>query len=1308
MGPDEQTPPASDPPQPAGDGIHLQARATDHATILQAGRDQHVHYTDGAHEQRRIAPGAPVSGAECPYPGLAPFEQGQAQWFFGRDRLLADLMARLDQRLRTGRAQVVVAPSGAGKSSLLRAGLLAGLDQAALPGSDRWPKMLFTPTAEPLRALATQLATLTGTDPAALTATLTADPHQCVPLLRRALGHHHCGGGENPARVVLVVDQFEEIFTLCSDDRQRRTFVDLLSRTAGGRADDEAAAKPAGPHPVGLVVLGIRADFYASCVDFPQLRTALEDAPLVVGSMSDLELREAIRFPARNVGLDLEPGLVELLLRDLGSPTERAGGAKESPGAQTAQRAQRAQEESQEESQEAHDEAGYEAGRLPLLAHALRVSWQQRHGATLTVQGYQATGGIQRAIATTAEGVFARLDAEGQRITQSLFLRLVKVREGGEDTRRRLARAELAGVDTAVDAVVDEFTRARLLTRRRDTVEITHEALLHSWPRLREWIDADRAGRLTHQNLEETAAAWERDHRDTSLLYRGSRLEVAGTWAATAPPGTLSTLAQDFLAACSRARRRTTRIRRTVIAVLAALGLIASAAAAFAFQQRGEALDQRDLAVYNRLLAEADQLHDTDLSLSAQLNLVAYRMRPDDETYTRLITTADDPLSTPLSGHSDRVTSVAYSPDGRVLATGSYDKTVRLWNVSDPTRPRPLGAPLVGDAVANDVTFSPDGHTLVAAGADARLRLWNVSDPARPAPLGTPWKAHAAGVSQVAFSPDGRLLGTGGYDRTVRLWSMADPARPTLLGEPLTGPEGGVWSVAFSPDGRTLAMGSADNTIRLWNVSDPARPVPLGKPLKGHSGIVSSVAFSPDGHLLAATSQGDSSVRLWDVSDPAHPKSGGGPLRKDRNVMTRVAFSPDSRILAVGSGASVVRLWNVSNPASPKLIGRTLTGHTNLVAAVAFAPDGHTLATGSYDGSVRLWNIPATWLIGPANSVLSAAFSRHGHLLATGSYDRTARLWDVSDPARPQLLGKPLTGQAGPVSSVAFGPVGRTLATGSADATVWLWDVSDPARPVRLGASLTSHTGAVNSVAFGPDGRTLATGSADATVRLWDVSDPARPLRLGAPLTGHTGAVNSVAFSPDGRTLATGSADATVRLWDVSDPARPALRVRPLAPDSYGVSSVAFSPDGHTLATGSYGFTARLWNVSVPNRPTLRGKPLKGHTSAVWSVAFSPDGRTLATGSFDQSVRLWNVSDPDRPSPLGGQLIGHNGGVWSVAFSPDGRTLASGGGDFSVRLWGTHAAEAIDRICATTRNTLTAQQWRRYVGDALAYRPPCA
>ncbi len=1231
----------------------------------------------------------------CPYKGLAAFSEQDADWFFGREHATATLLARLHGALSTGGIVMLVGASGAGKSSLINAGLIPALARGKLTtGSENWPAVVMIPGTDPLGELVRHVPELaealdtaqdTAKDPAQHTAKDPAgdtararvtetDPDPFASRVRTACAAHlqrRAGdAATSPAagRLVIVVDQFEEAFPLCGSEQRRRLFVRALDAASTPEA-------PGGTAPA-LVVVGLRADFYRPCLDHPERAAAVQDRQMVLGAMTAQELRAAVTGPATAVGLHLETGLAELMLRDLGVSS---GPAPAGLGQRT-----------------------YDAGALPLLSHAILSTWERRAGGVLTISGYRAAGGIQGAVAETAERAWAELDPAGQAAARAVLLRLVRLGDDTKDTRRRATRADVlaqAGSRAAAQQALEVLASARLVILAAGSVEIPHEAWLEVWPRRRGGIDQDRAGHLAWQRLVEDAAVWDRHGRDPALLYRGSRLENAqqltGAVRVAGPAG----LPRDFLIASTRQWRRSVWARRVAVATVVVFALIAAFAAVAATRQRDE-------AVFLRVVAEADRMQRTDPSLSAQLNLVAHRLRPRDTgVYTRVVSTQTTPLATALVGHRGAVYLTSFSPDGHTLATASYDKTVRLWDVRDKTNPRPLGQPLTGHTGwVSSAVFSPDGRTLATAGDDQTVLLWNVTNPANPTSLGSSLTTHSGTIYLVAFSPDGRVLATANEDHTARLWDLSDVTHPVPLGQPLAGHQAPVRSIVFAPDGRTLATAGDDKTVRLWSLADPAHPVPLGAPLAGPDDGVHSVAFSPDGRLLA-TGSSDNGVRLWDVGDPTRPVALGPPLAAHDAPVWSVAFSPDGRLLATGSADGTAKLWKVADPARVELFCPPLAAGTSTVFAVAFSPDGRTLATGSEDGNVRLWSSPTAVAVDQVSRISLPAFSSDGRLLAAGSDDRTVRLWDVANPASPMSLGQPLAGHDGGVRAGACSPTGQLLASGGGDKTVRLWDVRDPRRPTPLGRPLSVDTRYAAVVAFRPDGRVLVTAGSDQTVWLWDVSDPANPVILGHPLTGHSGYVNSAVFSPNGRLLATASSDQTIRLWDVSDPAKPVAPGQPLTGHTGDVKQGVFAPDGRTLASASSDKTVRLWDISNPRSPAPLGQPLTGHNAPVLSVAFAPDGRPLASGSADQPVRLWDVADPLDAVALGDPLTRHASIGHLVAFSPDGTFLASASGT-TLGLWDLNADHAIQRICATTRGVLTPQRWHQHIPQ-LSYDPPC-
>ncbi|MFE0101293.1 hypothetical protein [Streptomyces sp. NPDC059009] len=1205
------------------------------------------HAVSGAVAEDDEARGAVEESAAagvCPYRGLASYRQQDAQWFFGRERSTDSLVAQLRAAQTSGGGLVMlVGASGAGKSSLLNAGLVPALERGVLGGEGEGGGVRqFVPGSDPVGELVRQIPELARLIPEGGVVGR-SDGRDSVVL---------------DGRPVVIVDQFEETFTLCSDEAERRTFIRLL-HDLGSPADG-------GERAAAVVVLGVRADFYEECLAYPELADALQHRHMVLGPLTAAELRKAVTGPAKAVGLELEPGLAELIVREVSTDGPRG----------------------------AHD-----AGVLPLLSHALLATWQRRKTGRLTLAGYRAAGGIQGAVAATAERAWSGLDPAARTAARLLLLRLVRLGEDTQATRRRGTRRQLADESTdpgKTEESLEALVRARLVTLDAETVEITHEALLHAWPRLRDWIDEDRNDHLLRQRLEEDGRAWEDSERDTALLYRGSRLEQARGWAKSAGDTFLTRSAVDFLAASARLRRRTVWIRRAAVSALLVLAMVAVSAAVIAWRQR-------DDAVFQQVVAEADRAQFTDPSLSAQLDLVAHDLRSDDEgVRNRLVSIVNAPLATPLIGHTGAVYLTSFSPDGKTLATASYDRTVRLWDVRDPRHPRALGKPLTGHTSwVSSAVFSPDGNTLASTGDDGTVRLWDVRNPRHPRALGGPVAGHGGTIYLLAFSPDGRTLAAAADDRKVHLWDMADPRRPKALGS-LTGHSAAVRSVAFSHDGRTLAAGGDDGSIRLWDMADPRRPQRIGTALTGHTGTVHSVAFNPDGRTLASGGV-DDTVRLWDVSDPRHAKSLGAPLAGHTGPIWSVAFNPDGSMLAAASADSTASLWNVSDPAHPSQVGEPLAGSSGEMYALGFSPDGKRLATGTGDSKVRLWSIPTSDMLGR-----TGAFRPDGKVLATAARDDKVRLWNVQRPKSPRALSTPFKPSAGDVRSLVFSPDGRTLAVLTGSSAVQLWDVSDPGRPVAHGPATTLRTRFTGpqALAFSPDGRTLATAQTDRTVQLWDVAAPSRPRPLGAPLPGHKGYINSLAFSPDGDSLASGSADGTIRLWNIAD-RRHAVRLgAPLTSHLGPVNTLAYSPDGHTLASGSDDGTVRLWEIADSGRATRLDSPLTGHTDAVVSLTFSRDSRTLASGGNDNTVRLWDVAQPSDPEPIG-QSMSPNAKTGSfLSFSPRTDLLGVSSGADTVRLWNLDADEAIQRICATTRGVLTPEKWDEYL-PRLSYEPPC-
>lgn len=1165
---------------------------------------------------------APTPGF-APYKGLLFFDESDAGLFFGRETLTEHLTNRVADLIvdSSSRFLAVVGASGSGKSSLVRAGLAVELKQAG------WDVYIFTPGAEPSKALEIQLETI------------------------------QARAGSEP--LLILVDQFEETFTLCRDESERVSFVEGLLNVA-----QEPSKKMS-------VVISLRADFYSHCAQYAALRQAVSAKQEYIGQMTVEELRRAIEEPARRGGWEFEAGLVDLLLNDIGAQ----GAGNPEPGA------------------------------LPLLSHALLSTWEHRQGRTLTLNGYQASGGVRGAIAETAENVFTdQLNQTQQELARDVFLRLTELGEGTEDTRRRATLNELVRQSAEAPqlrAVLNTLAEARLITLNEDSAEVAHEALIREWQRLHGWLTQDRESLLLHRHLTESAQEWEARGRDPAELYRGARLAQAREWNSIYEKK-LNAAERDFLTASIEQEqqdvleRETQRQRELEAAqklveterqssvrlrlrnrVISIVGLLAFVLAAFALtfglqssrnaqtaqvaQATAQAantqvVDNFTRSEAQRLAAEATNLLNGDpgkSELSALLSVRSMNLlytSSGDAALSRAALMSPKPRQ--FIGHTDVIFGIAFSPDGRYLATVSVDKTARLWDLASGESIRLFSGHT--DDIGG-VAFSPDGKYLATASFDRTARLWDVAT-GKTVQL---FRNTALMEFGPAFSPDGKYLVTGSSDGTTRLW---DVATGKTVHE-FVGHGGKVYQVAFSPDGKYIATASEDKTARLWDTATGE----LVQVLEGHEKAVVFIQFSPDGSLVV-TSGEDHSIRLWETASGQQVRLFAG----HQDWVQALAFSPDGKYLLSGSHDRTVRLWEVK---TGQLIH--IFSHPLVVEAVAISPNGEYLATGGDDRIVRVWNLQAgLWdlqLKGHTSAVWHASFSSDADQILTASDDGTARLWDATTG---QVI-REFVGHTNAVKSAIFSPGGETILTTSWDQTARLWDPST-GKQIRLFAG---HKGPILRAVFSPDGAHIVTASYDGTARVWDTKTAQVLLIYNKQGPGH---INRVAFSPDGKTVVTSGDDGTARIWD------------PLTGEDIMVfkghtdivAGVAFSPDGKFLLTSSFDGSSRLWDVAT-------GKEIHrflGHQGEVFGAAFSPDGKYVATSGADGTARLWEVATFTEVR----RFTGHTNLVRDVVFSPDGKYILTASHDTTARLWFTSVDDTIRYVCSLLTRDFTDEERLEY------------
>ena len=1078
---------------------------------------------------------------------------------------------------------------------------------------------------------------------------------------------------------VLVVDQCEEA-ALCANPAERADFFSALT------AHTERAP----------LIVAVRADRLGDLSTHPDFTRLVERSLYLLTPMTPDDLRAAIEGPARAAGLRLEAGLVDLLVREVEG----------------------------------------EPGALPLLSHALRATWEQREASTLTVAGYRASGGVRGAVARSAESLYQRIPPEQRPQLRDLLLRLIAPNPAGDPLRSRLPRRLVAG-RPQLDRLIETLVTARLLTSDEGVLELAHEALVRAWPRFQEWLDEDAEGQRIVRHLVGAADTWDSMNRPDSELYRGTRLAKALEWRDQAHPD-LTATEIEFLDASRvlaeaeeqeaaehvlRQKRINRRLRGLLVGV-ALLTVAALVATAIAVNQRTQsgrerqvALRQRNEAVALALALASRDVADGNgaLALALATESSAATSPPLPEATAALLQArlafaqnALQPVGGPHFSHDGEVTSLAFSADGKKLATGGDDGYVRLW---DPRTGHEVpGAFATGAQPVTWMAFGSRGHLLASASPDpgkgTEIRLWN-TDTGRAA--GSPFRQGSL-LTAAALSSGGDLLASAGRDGLVRVWDQhtGNQLNPALR------PGGWVTKLAFSADGRLLVTASdlrPGGAIRVW---DPRTGRPVG-PVHRLASKASSVTFSPDGRLLAIAYGGfgngnmPSWVRVW---NPLNGGPVGRPIRRNNGVSS-LAFSPDSKLLATAGGSDsggIPRLWNAE---TGRPVGTPLTGLAGTITSVAFNPvwrrhqraddesavryDGYLLATAGSEGEIRLWEVAAPdpeppTPTGQPSTVNGVAFSPDGSLLATASRDGYMRQW-TSDTGLP--AGAPVQAHAGQLFAVAFSPDGEKLAT-AGDKGMQLWDASTghqlPSPLQRVGsADLVKEL-----VTFSPDWDLVALVESDgpqgrSRVRF---ADPTTGATVGKPASRTF--VTALAISPSGEMVATidregfSQSVSHVRLWDVAT-GREVHSLRLV----HGATSLVFNPPGDLLAIASPD-AVRLWDTATGD---LVGGPLTGHAwGGVTAVAFSPDGNLMATGGSYGGLRLWN---PVTGEPVGGLLVGHTEAVKSIAFSPVGKSLASIAHDGTLHLWHWD----LEGACQLAGTYVTAAQVARYLPSG--WHPKC-
>jgi len=1154
--------------------------------------------------------GYSLKGVDSPYPGLMSFDIKDAAIFFGRENESERIINKLNDSdfYLDKKAYHIIAASGLGKSSLLKAGVLAYMKHFQ---KEKWTILpVMTPGDNPIVSFISVFASffndISLIQPAK-NGLLSENYKDYITVLYEKLR------AKTQNKILLPIDQLEEIFSM-SDEKNANRFLEILQEFLNKRGV--------------YLITTLRADFLPNFQKNKNASFLFENgiSDTSLGFLSEQGIIDIIKKPAELFGIDVTQGLIERLRKDM-----------------------------------------KDVSALPLLAFTLQKLYfkMPKEQKTIDEELYKSlspnsNNPMLTLLDNEADKAYEKsLKILNEEEIKKIFVReLITISLDEKISKKILQRNKL---NDNQEKALEPFVNKRILIKDNKTISIIHESLTEAWKKLQNWLREDKEALLAKKKLEYDFINWKNHNKEKKYLLFGANLENANKYL-TKYPDLFDEEEKEYIKQSIKAKEKEEKnkllTRRALLfSAVSSFGLaIFSGFKWFEVEETKKNLQKSNLklkeeinkaktnlgiAMYNeaKVLRNEKIFSAANLYAYKALNLIddkydkfnfkekarsliqnfpyistAYIIKNSFPVYSVAISpdgkyiasnsgktikiwdVSSGKCTKILSGHKNSIWSICYSPDGKYIASGSDDKTIRIWDVSSGEYKELIGH----KNWISSVSYSPDGKYIASGSYDMTIRIWDISTGKYKTLIG-----HKGAIYSVSYSPDGKYIASGSSDKTVKIWDVSTGEYKILIGH-----EYSVLSVSYSPDGKYLASGSQDKTIRIWDVKS-GRYIKI---LTKHNGPVISVNYSPNGKYIVSGSS-DKTVKIWDVSTGQYIKT----LTGHKNVIYSVNYSHNGKYIVSGSKDKMIKIWDLSNGQYIKtlVISSKIDMHIN----IDYSPDGKYLASGS--GTIRIWDVNSgkciKTLIGHKDDVNSVSYSPDGKYIASGSYGGTIRIWDVSSGKCKELIG-----HKEPVVSVCYSPDGKYIASGSWDKTIKIWNVSTGKCKTLIG-----HKNWISSVSYSPDGKYIASGSHDKTIRIWDVSSG----KCTKTLYGHKGDVNSVSYSPDGKYIASGSDDGTIRIWDVSSG-----KYKELIGHKEPVVSVCYSPDGKYIASGSYDETIRIWDVSsgkciqITTKNNYYGNPNIGYFSKKkyieyifdepTSISYSPDGKFIAFGSIVQTIKI--------------------------------------------------------------------------------------